>query len=881
MVAAPLSIVRASAGSGKTFTLALEYCKAVLKNPESYNSILAVTFTNKATGEMKRRIVEELAGLSDGRESKFMSLIVEDMRMPVEVVARRAQEALTMILTDYSSFSVMTIDTFFQRIIRSFFRELGLDMNYTVQIESRAAMDKAVERLVERSAEDKLLRQLIERVVGERLDKGSSWDVLPELRKLSSEIFREEYREPQSTTTELIAVFAALKKEYDQSLDLLRQHATRACDLIRGAGLSPHDFKYGRTSFAHYLFKIERGEAIEKYGARFASLPQEPTTAYTDKTILKDQIISILPDLVASVAAIIELYDSTLVVRSTFESIAVNFSKYLLLGHLKRSFQQVLNESGELSIAHTTQFIDDIARSASIPFIFEKLGNRYTTIFIDEFQDTSRGQWRGFLPLLHEAISKAEQRRVMLIGDVKQAIYRWRGGDWNILSYLAEQEFGQKVDDSLVLNTSYRSERCIVEFNNALIRWVVAGAQNHVADFLKGDKVGVFDELISALARAYMGREQQVAESKMEPPRGFVEVSLYDNVEDSLQTMVANIEDALQRGYRAGELAVLVRTRAEGVAVAKFLVERGFSIMSDEVLLLKNSPTVNFVINLFRYSNSGSAIARAALNRYLGRGFTDDFSDDELLFVDSLRSMSSVAAMEGVIRFFELQTREVAYLQGLYDLVYQFSIKHSSSIGEFIGFWDENCDKSSLALSQSEDAINILTIHKAKGLEFACVFLPFASWSFVPSANPATRLWVVSDAEPYDVFNPIPVNYTSQLADGIYRSDFLREGVYSVVDNINLLYVALTRASRELYVSIPEQTTKNSIATFITAALGAMEWTGSVGCREVVSSAKEDMREDNRIIFSRLESYAQRVELDLELREQRSDPGELFEPLWD
>lgn len=869
-MASALSIVRASAGSGKTFTLAAEYCRAVVLDPSAYRSILAVTFTNKATGEMKHRIIEELHGLSGGASSQFLDIIASSTSLPRALIAERAGEALELILRDFSSFSVMTIDKFFQRIIRSFFRELGLDFSFKVQIDNEKSMVIAIDRLLEESGQDPVLAQLIERVVGERLDAGGSWNVVPELRKISSEIFREEYREPNIATADLIAFFGDLKKEYDKVNEELRHQATLACDLIRGAGLTPLDFKYGRTSFAHYLFKIERGDKLEKYGKRFEELVKEPEGAYTDKSPSRDAIVSILGPLVERVAQIIRLYDDSSIARATFDAIATNFSKYLLIGHLKRSFSSVMADSGELAISHTTQFIDDIARTASMPFIFEKLGNRYTTIFIDEFQDTSRGQWRGFLPLLHEAIAKADEQRVMLIGDVKQAIYRWRGGDWNILAYKAELEFEDKVDNSLSLTTSYRSEKQIVEFNNSLIKWVVAGAQNVVADMLDGIRTEGYDELITALARAYLGANQKVAPDKIEQNRGYVSVGSYETEEDSLNQMLESIKGALGRGYSPSDLAVLVRRRVEGVEVAKFLVDNGYSIVSDEVLLLKNSPTVNFILDVFRFALSSTSVRRAAINRYLGRKFEAEFSPEEVDFFTNITNKQPISALELIIQFFALQDREVGYLQGLYDVIYTYTKDVNSDMQLFLNYWEENSDKLSLSLSENINSINILTIHKAKGLEYGCVFIPFASWSFTPSAMPPTRLWVETDRVPYDKFNPLPVNYSQSLSDSIYRDDYLREGVYSMVDNINLLYVALTRAREELYVNISAKPGKSSIAMLIEQGLAAMEWQGSTGSLSTHIPNKK-RSQAHTIILDRMESYPERSRLAVEEIQSQED----------
>ncbi|MEG1670583.1 MAG: UvrD-helicase domain-containing protein [Mucinivorans sp.] len=860
-MSAPLSIVRASAGSGKTFTLALEYCKVVVERPEAYREILAVTFTNKATGEMKRRIIEELAALARGERTDFAVQIAQSTSLPYGLIATRAAEALSLILTDYSLFSVMTIDKFFQKIVRSFFRELGLDFTYQVEIQSNQSVKMAIARLIEMSGEDSLLRRLIERLVGERLDRGASWNVESELYQISPEIFNEKYIPSPHSSEELIEVLNGLKKDYDQVVSDLRALCSAACELITAAGLEASDFKYAKTSFAHYLFKISSGAPIVGYGKRFAALPDDPESAYSAKSAVAASIKSILPDLVARVAEIIALYDHTLVSRSTFEVLVVNFSRYLLLGRLKSAFGDVLAEQGKMTISSSTDFINQIAEESSVPFIFEKLGSRYSTIFIDEFQDTSSAQWQGFLPLLHEIIAtQTACRSVMLIGDVKQAIYRWRGGDWDILGYKAHDEFRGSIEETEPLVTSYRSEAKIVNFNNSFISNILRVAQGLVSEFLSGERGELFDDLITAVPRSYADAIQKVAPNKLNPERGYVALNRYEDPIQAMEMMIEDINNALNRGYRAQDIAVLVRRGEEGVMVARALIEAHLPMVSDEVLMLDNSKAVNFVINVFDYCITRNAITLAAINHYLGRDFTSELGEKDVSFFDHLRQLSPIEAYESVIVYFNLQQVETAYLQELYEQIYLFSIQNSADISAFLGYWTEHLGQITLALGGRQEAITVVTIHKAKGLEFPIVLIPLASWSFTPL--PRTRIWASTQMEPYSVFNPFPLNYTENLANSVYREYYLSEGVHCMVDNLNMLYVALTRARSELYVSIPELPSKNSIGLLIDAACEMMNFEGSVGEMEFVAQHSEST-DIHSIMIDNLPSYPQRSSLDL------------------
>lgn len=833
-----LSIVRASAGSGKTYLLAQQYISQVVVRPEAYKSILAVTFTNKATAEMKRRIIEELYDLSTGVKSGFASDIAALTSLDPGTIKRNAEHALSLILHDYSSFSVSTIDKFFQRIVRSFFRELGLDFNYTIQIENDATLRQAVDDVVERAGSDPKIAGAVMRVVGEMLESGSSVDIRRRLLGIGREIFREHYREPGASLEHIETTYEALKADHKASTTALRQKCTEAADMVRVAGLSPMDFKWGRGSFAAYFFKIEREDAIESYSARFEKVAAGDEECYTEKSPQVAQIKAILPSLMAVTGEVKELYDRTLESRATFEALAENFSRSLLLRYLRDSFSQILALKQRLAISRTTQLIGQIATGAEVPFIFEKLGMRYSTIYIDEFQDTSKGQWQGFLPLLHEVTATSDAARsVMLIGDVKQAIYRWRGGDWNILAWEAEREFADVSDTSVNLTTNYRSEKVVVEFNNKMMLRVVGLAQAFLRDFLeKCDSGG--EHLLSILPAAYSDLRQSVSSVRdAAPSRGYVSVSRSD---DELQWALSMVEELLERGYTPCDIAVLTRTRREGAAVATMLIGEGISVVSDESLALSASDTVAFVIDVIKMaSDSSNPVTLACVNRFLGRDFTTPLGDDELKFITSLRYVSPVEGVESVIQHFALQKSEPAYLQALCNEIYTFCKDNSADTSSFLEAWNEGIkDKYPVMSDTAQDAVRIMTIHKAKGLEFGCVVMPYCSFALLPSAVPPTTMWVDTDSAPYDVFSPLPVTYKSALADSVFSDQYYTEGVSSVVDNVNLLYVALTRACAELYLCLPEKPKRGSMGEIIANSLLLMGDTTEFGERGETPIAK-------------------------------------------
>lgn len=842
-----ISIVRASAGSGKTYLLAVEYIAAAMRHPAAYRSILAVTFTNKATAEMKRRILWELSKLAQGDRGGFFDSIAERTGYCATEIQARAATTLSAIVRDYSSFSVSTIDKFFQRIVRSFFRELGLDLHYKIEINNNETLAEAVDSIIEKSHFDEQLSRKINRIVVEELDAGHRVDPHGAIEKLSRSILNEQYS-VTTTADELIEqTFDELKDQYQTATTLLRQKADEACRLIDNAGLSVEDFKSKSSGFAAYFYKVSRsrGGEIPQYGANFekAATSQDPEQLATKATL--DRVRPILTELMDLTAEVMQIYDGTLKLRRTFETIAKSYSRYMVLRHLREEFSSILAARGQLSLSDTSSLIASIIDGADVPFIFERLGSRYSTIFIDEFQDTSLGQWEGFLPLLHEAIAKCDHRCVMLIGDIKQAIYRFRGGDWRLLGGVADSEFEGFIDESRSLTTSWRSERQIVEFNNAVMRQVVDQADAVVDKFL-GDQP---TDLRDILKSAYADMEQSIPQGKSDG--GYVEVFRGDN-EPTLQWMVDRVHDIATR-HSLCQTAILVRKASEGEMVASALIQAGINIISDEVLTIGSSPTARFIVDLMRYASDAQPLTLASINRYLKRGFTQELTEQEREFILSLRSITSIEAFENIIRYFDLHEREPFYLQSIYNTLYTYCKEESTDINSFVEAWDKSLSANKVALPQIDNAVRILTIHKAKGLEFDAVIVPFFSWGLFP--YPSTTIWANSQIDPYDRFNPLPINYSSSLSDTIFSDHYYEQGISSVVDNINLIYVALTRAKSEMYLGLSETPSARTTGALLGNAVE--QYLGdkiSMGTTKIPTDKKTE--DKHRIIFfDRFESY--------------------------
>ncbi len=752
---------------------------------------------------MKERIISQLHQLSIGSDRAFADTIASITGYSHPEVKSRAVITLGAILRDYSSFSVSTIDRFFQRIVRSFFRELGLDISYEVLIDQKRVQSDAIEAMVERSVEDRDLARQIWRIVNSQIEKGKKINFQRDLGKIfSSAIDAGFYANHSVEIGEIENLYQELQQIYDQTKQSIVELCSEAWELITDNGISLSDFKYGKGSFANYFKQISQSSVIKSPAKRFRAIAesQNPNDA-VPKGKGKAELLAILPHIMEITTAVISLYDSSESMMMTFEAISTNFARYTVLRKLSEELDSILSQRGQLSIASTSSLIKRITEGSSVPFIFERLGTKYTTIFIDEFQDTSQSQWDGFLPLIQEAAAKSSRGAVLIIGDIKQAIYRWRGGDWRLLGGRVEEDL-EGYTDSKTLTTSWRSDQRIIEFNNSVIRSVVDYGTSAILNFLEDASESISMDLETILADAYNDSQQSVAPHRVGTMRGYVEVS-YLSRQEGLPWVVERIKELCTR-YTPSRIGVLVRGKREGVMVADALTEHGIEFMSEEMLAVSSSLTVRFIVNTLIYSLYVDEIVLRAMEQYLGRVV----EPEEVAKVAEFKMMNPLEAVEATISLFGIGDRELYYLQSLYNICYVVS-RQGGTIASFLEQWDGGLKDSSVALPHSNSAVVIMTIHKAKGLEFDAVVVPFADWDLYPQSK--QYMWLSSEISPYSHFGLYPICYTQNISKSVYADDYYREGVSSVVDNVNLLYVALTRARTELYIGLGDYSTATKI----------------------------------------------------------------------
>lgn len=819
-------ILTASAGAGKTYQLAYKYVSDVIERPWFYRHILAVTFTNKATEEMKSRILSEINALACGEQTSYLSDLLRDFpQFDARDIRDRAAEARSLILHDYSRFTVLTIDKFFQRIIRAFLKELNLDLNYNIEIETDTVLDRSVDQLIESIASDEELRRWLIGYARERIDENARWDVRDNISRLGAELFAE---------TGIDAGSKIDKKELERKIKdaTARNHAIeqqmigvarRAQEVMASRGLIASDFKNGSRSFANYFNAAATGFVEPSATARKAAV--DTSVWATKSSPRRADIEDVIPELQPLLAELCAIYDKNIRRYNATRLFRETYRSYALLADLYSKVTTSCDEDGMILLSETKNILSEFIESNDAPFIYEKVGNRYEHFMIDEFQDTSRKEWRNFLPLLQNSLAQSERTPVLIVGDVKQSIYRWRGGDWQILARQVAEDLGQENIERRSLTENRRSLPLIVQFNNAVIGRVVERDSEALNSSLAtAANEGAItqseaEQLGGLLTAAYRGHSQQpMRKSENE---GYVSITRYgmdkSDEQNNEPPIIGCVERILSAGYRPSDIMILTRNKEDGKRVATRLLDYTssnearfrFDVITQDALTVSYDPVAGFIIACMRLAiNPKDDLSRLTINKYLvergvARALDAELTDDEREFFDRMRSTSPEEAFEQIVMRYALNEipEAVAYIQALHEMVVAFCTNRVADIPLFLRWWDEKGHDTTLSAQENKQAIEISTIHKSKGLERKVVIIPYCNWRM--DAKPNSSIWVNSDDSDFEGLGRIPLRYKGDMATSDFSADYHRERVNSHIDNINLLYVALTRAKEQLHIMYP------------------------------------------------------------------------------
>ena len=812
---ATFEVYNASAGSGKTFTLVKEYLKILLISEDifTFQKVLAITFTNKAAAEMKERILLNLEEFSEGIESDLLQKISTEIEVDKDTIKERSKKVLDVILKNYSAFSITTIDSFTHKIIKSFAYDLGLSLNFEVEMDAVSLLNEAVDILISKIGTDEKLTKLLIDFSLDKTDDDKSWDISRELNEFARVLLNEEdnahflkladkkLEDFTNLKSKLFIHQKELKKE-------LKKVGEDCLQIIASANLDPKDFLRGTIPkfFADLSEKsvnidfIKRSETVEK------GIKNNQYYKKTASSEIADSIEQIIPQIIIFFRNAQEIYQQFILNKLALKSII----PLAVLNNINAELNNIKDDNNIRLNAEFNQLISDNIKDQPAPFIYERIGQRFMHYFIDEMQDTSVLQWQNLIPLIDNALAQ-ENSSLLLVGDGKQAIYRWRGGEAKQFVDLGSEEKNSKnpfqvFKEIKELATNYRSYSEVIQFNNDFFQHTSNFLENPAYKniFLEGNKQLENTKKGGFVSLSFLEKEEDVDENKIKYPKKVLE-------------KINQLKDE----FSLSEICILVRKKKDGIAVANYLSENGIAIISSETLLLQNSAKVVFITHVLQMlQHPNDEETRFDFLYFLHQHLKIEIpkhlflkthikSTNSILF-DELKKYGVVFDIfnfhqlpfyektEEIIRGFQLVNSSDAYIQFFLDTVLEQQRK-GTSIQEFLDFWELKKDKLSIVAPESANAVQVMTIHKSKGLEFPVVIFP-CDVDIYRQINP--KVWLDQLPESYTNFNELLVPFNKDLSyvndRGLQIYNDQREELE--LDNFNLLYVALTRAEEQLYI---------------------------------------------------------------------------------
>ena len=820
----PLKVYKASAGSGKTFTLAVEYIKLLVDNPESYRNILAVTFTNKATEEMKQRIISQLHGLANGYDDSndYLDKITSEMQVSEQTVRENARLALNNIIHDYTSFRVETIDKFFQRILRNLARELDLTANLRLELNDKEVEQEAVDKMIDSlTSHDHVLSWIMEFIIS-KIDEGKKWNVIQHVKKFVENIFKDSYKkyrkelQAKLSQPDFFTLFKAeLWKIKNECIDTMKAHGEEFFEAT--ASYTSKDFYQGSQGVYNYFTKLRNGDfnnaPLSTHVRPLLDDAERWPSSKSDRAAItalaRTRLIPLLQTTEADRQRCFSL-------KKSVELILNHIDQLRLLDSIEQSVRKINNDANRFLLSDTQGMLNALIEGSDTPFIFEKTGTFLKHIMIDEFQDTSTVQWENFKVLLQDLMHQGTSN--LIVGDVKQSIYRWRSGDWELLNNI-ESKFHNNMVEVKSLDTNYRSSRKVVEFNNHFFI---------VARQLEYQRLsGFVGPQAAQLRLAYSDVEQKVAKNKGDT--GYVHVELMEketHKEVIMQRISDTIKDLMAHGVSQRAIAILARSNMEIERTADYFQknEPDIRIVSDEAFRLDSSLAVDTIITALRILvNENDVLGKCTLAKtFQCQVMGNDIADDTLMLsydendvehafkewlpsgfrgpqdFSHLRTQPLADLVESIYNIFQLDRMDGqnAYLCTFHDILAEYMKENTSDISRFLEAWDDNYHNKNIH-GDNVDGVRMVTIHKSKGLEYENLIIPFCHWNMEKDSI----LWCHTDTPPFDKLPVIPIGFSRKNMEGtVYDENYKNEHLQNSVDNLNLLYVAFTRAKERLFV---------------------------------------------------------------------------------
>lgn len=802
-----IEVCKASAGSGKTHKLTKDYILMLFKSDRksSYKHIVAMTFTNKATDEMKQRIIENLHSIAKCGDSgdiyqsiysylettpQFRGAMTSEIDTYIRDMANRF---LIDILNDYTLFNISTIDKFFQHVLRSFAKDIGYLSSYNVEIDLGALLTETIDVMMENlTSNEDLLNWMIEMSV-ESIEEGHGWNPVPKLISLGGELFKETLKIKERELGCGIADRETIKKYRWATYkvvkgfeDSLKQIGERGVQIIANSSLHITDFSGGSRTPLLALKKWREGE-IKEPTKTLRSLLDKPAEKWGAAKLSSSTRNSIQQAYSGGLCDVVsdgvKLFDLSYSEYKSKKAILKNLYTLGVLDDIYKTFREYSKGQNLIHISEANSFLMKLIDGSDAPFVYEKIGVNIDHFLIDEFQDTSLLQWENIHPLLNESLSRNLDN--LIVGDVKQSIYRWRNSDWNLLNHEITERFPSPKSEITELDVNWRSRKNIVEFNNDFFTFC--------GDIVQQRYNSLFGEDNSLIKGIYTGFQQHLP-PKPYSDEGHVKVSfLPSKDEDGLSWKEATLkllEDDIamlrESGRKFSDMAIVVRTNEEGTMVAEHLLKKGYRIVSDESLLLTCSHAVNKIVAIL----TSIASPENSLSRFIYDEELPPYTENSLynLCEEIIRGMNGEDKLE------------LPFIEAFMDCVLDYSSRNGQDIKGFLKWWNEFVNKRAISVPEDGNAIRIITIHKSKGLGFKVVLAPFFDETLYQHImeERGKILWCSNPDS--DQVKLLPVASTSSLKGTYFEKEYKEEVLYCYIDKINVAYVEFTRSKEELFI---------------------------------------------------------------------------------
>jgi len=833
----PLIVYKSSAGSGKTTTLVSEYLKIALKNPNSFRNILAITFTNKAANEMKQRVIETLKNLSaTGKEpAPSLSDLINSLKLDRNALSKRASLLLSLILHNYDEFAISTIDSFIHSIVRTFATDVQLPQNFEVVIDNDEIIPEIIQNLYEKIGSDKELTKVLINFVLSQADEENSYDPTSKLisfvkHHMNEDGFKHITKLDDLNIAQLGDIIIKLNKKIASDKSSIIQTATYCTNLCNKHNLQINDFYQGKNGILGYFHKLIKfsvpddklfpGKNVIK------TISEDNWFSSKVSPSAKQAINEINAELTDNYHKIVSKIDSYFYYRLLYSKIY----SLALVHEIKNLFIEFTEQTGKVHISEFNKKISSEIADQPVPFIYERLGRKYKYFLIDEFQDTSVLQWYNLLPLIEESLAYGNFN--MLVGDAKQAIYRFRSGEVELFASLpnlykndgsqlslTRQNLLHREYQEVGLSTNWRSYPEIINFNNSFF--------------------GIITESLSERTKYIYNNHQQIV-PETDKKGGLVSLNFIEENDaiiyeaEKLNNIKSFVNQLKDNNFQEKDICILCRTTKSATNIASYLINIGYNVISSESLLLTNSPKVRIIIAFFKilvYPDNELALAEFidvylkikpnnspfdlifnTIRRSKNQGIESifDYFDIEAKSNDIL-TLTTYETAEFVLREIINQQTADIFVQYLLDFIFDTKLP----LDLFIDKWDNKKDSLFITMPEDADAIQIMTIHKAKGLDFPAVIVDA---SLLKQQNTKSEYWEdinLSDFEDLKVgLFPLTrkIEHIGKLH--IYEEEVAK----TELDFLNIIYVAFTRPVKALFTisQIKSNNPKDKFATYIT-----------------------------------------------------------------